>query len=131
MRNTDNIFSIDLDLNFQPNYIDNDLAIKVNEEAVKRSLRNLILFRKYEKPFHPEISSGIQDLLFESPSPLTYNMIKTNIEEVIRKYEPRVNELNIELFSDYNNNSVIVNIQFTIQNRPQIIETNIHMERTR
>lgn len=128
---TDRLFSLDLDLDFQPNFVDNDLAIKVNEEAVKRALRNLILFRRYEKPFHPEIASGIQDLLFENPDPIGYSVTKSRIEEMIRKYEPRVNELNINLFSDRDKNSVTVNIQFTIKNRPRIVETNIQMERTR
>ena len=42
---------IDLDLNFLPNYVDGDVTVKLNEEAVKRSLRNLILLRRFEKPF--------------------------------------------------------------------------------
>jgi hypothetical protein len=41
-------YNIDLDLNFQPNYIDGDVTVKINEEAVKRSLRNLILLRRFE-----------------------------------------------------------------------------------
>ena len=68
---TKNYFT-DLDLNFHPNYLDGDVTFKINEEAVKRSLRNLILIRRYEKPFHPEITSGIQDLLFENPNPVIY-----------------------------------------------------------
>ena len=47
-----NYFS-DLDLNFQRNPITKDVAMKLNEEAVKRSLKNLILLKRYEKPFHP------------------------------------------------------------------------------
>lgn len=122
---------VDLDLNFQPNYIDGDLTVKINEEAVKRSLRNLILLRRFEKPFHPEISSGIQDMLFENPSPVVYSVIQGQIEELIRRYEPRVNNLAVGFLAEPDRNSVTVNIKFTVANRPQVVETNILLERTR
>ena len=108
-----------------------DVLIKINEEAVKRALRNLILIRRYEKPFHPEITSGIQDLLFENPSPVVYGVLQSHVEELIRKYEPRVNDLMVKFSTDYDNNAVVVNIKFTITNRPTILETNILLERTR
>ena len=121
----------DLDLDFLPNYLNRDVLIKINEEAVKRALRNLILIRRYEKPFHPEITSGIQDLLFENPSPVVYGVLQSHVEELIRKYEPRVNDLMVKFSTDYDNNAVVVNIKFTITNRPTILETNILLERTR
>ena len=129
-RSTKNFF-VDLDLNFQPNYINNDLTVKINEEAVKRSLRNLILLRRFEKPFHPEITSGIQDLLFENPNPVVYGVIKGEIEELIRRYEPRIRDLAVEFLSDPENNAIKVNIKFTTINKPQVVETNILLERTR
>lgn len=122
---------IDLDLNFLPNYVDGDVTVKLNEEAVKRSLRNLILLRRFEKPFHPEISSGIQDMLFENPSPVVYSVLKGQIEELIRRYEPRVNNLAVGFLAEPDKNSVTLNIKFTVANRPQLIETNILLERTR
>ena len=124
-------YFIDLDLNFQPNYIDRDVTIKINEDAVKRSLRNLILLRRFEKQFHPEVSSGIQDLLFENPSPVVYSVLQGQIEELIRKYEPRVNNLAVGFYAEPDKNSVTLNIKFTIANRPQVLETNILLERTR
>lgn len=121
----------DLDLDFLPNYLNRDVLIKINEEAVKRALRNLILIRRYEKPFHPEITSGIQDLLFENPSPVVYGVLQSHVEELIRRYEPRVNDLMVKFSTDYDNNAVVVNIKFTITNSPTILETNILLERTR
>jgi len=125
-----NYFS-DLDLNFQRNPITKDVAMKLNEEAVKRSLKNLILLKRYEKPFHPEISSGIQDLLFENFDPITFSVMKSHIEDMIRRYEPRVENLRVTIDSNPDQNSANVNIVFTIMNRPQIMETNIYLERTR
>lgn len=125
-----NYFS-DLDLNFQRNPITKDVAMKLNEEAVKRSLKNLILLKRYEKPFHPEISSGVQDLLFENFDPITFSVMKSHIEDMIRRYEPRVENLRVSIDSNPDQNSANVNIVFTIMNRPQIMETNIYLERTR
>lgn len=125
-----NYFS-DLDLNFQRNPITKDVAMKLNEEAVKRSLKNLILLKRYEKPFHPEISSGVQDLLFENFDPITFSVMKSHIEDMIRRYEPRVENLRVTIDSNPDQNSANVNIVFTIMNRPQIMETNIYLERTR
>ena len=50
----------DLDLDFVPHPVTKDISIKTNDEAVKRSVRNLVLTNAYEKPFHPEISSDVR-----------------------------------------------------------------------
>ena len=121
----------DLDLNMIPHPITNDVIVKVNENAVKRAIRNLLLLKKFEKPFHPEISSGIQDLLFENPSPVVYSVLKRNIEEVIRKYEPRVEGLSINFLSNADTNELNVTVKFNVVNRPQTFETSIVLERTR
>lgn len=121
----------DLDLNIIPHPITNDVIVKVNENAVKRAIRNLLLLKKFEKPFHPEISSGIQDLLFENPSPVVYSVLKRNIEEVIRKYEPRVEGLSINFLSNADTNELNVTVKFNVVNRPQTFETSIVLERTR
>lgn len=121
----------DLDLNIVPHPISSDVIVKVNENAVKRAIRNLLLLKKFEKPFHPEISSGIQDLLFENPSPVVHSIIKRNIEETIKKYEPRVDGLNINFLSNPDANELNITVQFNIINRPQTFETSIVLERTR
>ena len=121
----------DLDLNIVPHPITNDLIVKVNENAVKRAIRNLLLLKKFEKPFHPEISSGIQDLLFENPSPVVYSVIKRNIEEAIKNYEPRVTGLTISFDSVPDSNALNISVKFTVANRPQTFETSILLERTR
>ena len=55
----------DLDLDFGRNPVTNDVNKLTDVEAVKRSVRNLINTNHYERPFHPEIGSGIRGLLFE------------------------------------------------------------------
>ena len=60
---------IDLDLFFQRKIPSNDVNTVTDVQSVKRSIRNLVLLNPYEKPFHPEISSGIRGMLFELMSP--------------------------------------------------------------
>ena len=61
----------DLDLFFAKRSSDSDVNVLNNVSAIKRSVRNLVLTNFYEKPFHPEIGSGVRDLLFEIASPIT------------------------------------------------------------
>ena len=65
----------DLDL-FFARKTNKDVNIIEDIQAVKRSIRNLVLFNPHEKPFHPEISSGVRDLLFENMTPITSVLFK-------------------------------------------------------
>ena len=56
----------DLDLFFSMKKVSKDISRVFDIQAVKRSVRNLILMNHYEKPFHPEIGSGVRDVLFEN-----------------------------------------------------------------
>ena len=60
----------DLDLFFGKNNTDKDINIIYDVQAVKRSIRNLVLLNQYEKPFHPEIFSGVRGMLFELITPV-------------------------------------------------------------
>jgi phage baseplate assembly protein W len=121
----------DLDFNFQPNPITKDVAVKEDGEAVKRALRNLILLKRYEKPFHPEISSGVQDLLFENYNPVTYAVMKSQIEDIIRRHEQRIENLEVSFDPSPDQNSITINILFTIINKQEVFQTSIFLERTR
>lgn len=108
----------DLDLNFNRHPLTNDVTQSTESESVKRALRNLLSFKRYEKPFHPEINSGIYDSLFENISALHLDAMKTTIFHMVKKYEPRVTLQDVVISPnlDGNNYSVtlvcnIVNIQ--------------------
>lgn len=121
----------DLDLNFTRNPITDDVSIKTDDDAVKRAIKNLLMLKRNEKPFHPEINPGIYDLLFETPGPVMAVHGKKKIEETIRLYEPRIDKLDINFNYLPDSNALAVNIRFTILNRKAIYETNIKLERTR
>ena len=61
----------DLNLNFTRHPIKKDLIPLTDAAAVKRSIRNLVQIGHFEKPFHPEIGSGVRDMLFENMTPFT------------------------------------------------------------
>ena len=66
------------------------MSIKLTDiQAVKRSLRNLVQLNTFEKPFHPEISGGIREMLFEPMTPIAQIIMTRKIEDVIENFEPR------------------------------------------
>ena len=73
----------DLDLDFTKHPITDDISKKRGVEAIKRSVRNLLLTNKYERPFNPDLGSGIMGLLFELVSPTTANVLELAIKEVL------------------------------------------------
>ena len=79
----------DLDLFFGRKTSDSDISKVTDVQAVKRSIRNLVLLNHYEKPFHPEIGSGVRDMLFELMTPVTAVILTRKIEDVINNFEPR------------------------------------------
>lgn len=121
----------DLDINFDKNPMSSDVAVRRNEEAIKRALRNLILFKRNEKPFHPEIYSGVPDMLFELIDPVAVVELKARITEVIQNYEPRVKNVVVELRDNIDRNEIKANIHFTIHNIQKVFTTTLILERTR
>lgn len=79
----------DLDLDFFAHPTTKDVVKKTGIDAIKRSIRNLILTNFYDRPFRSYIGSNVQKLLFENATPLTRIFIKDAVEEVIRNFEPR------------------------------------------
>jgi len=123
--------SADLDINFQRNLFTNDVVLKRGDEAVRRALKNLILLKSYEKPFHPEINSGISDLLFENADPIILEEIKRRIARVIKKYEPRVTRTVINLEYNIDKNIVSVKVLYTIRNVSTVFTAELTLQRTR
>ena len=123
--------SIDLDINFDRNPLSGDVALRKDEEAIKRSIRNLILLRRNEKPFHPEINSGIQDILFELIDPITVVEAKKRISDMRRNYEPRVTSAVVDVADVIDRNEIRISIRFTIKNVQRVFSTTIALTRLR
>jgi phage baseplate assembly protein W len=104
----------DLDLSFQQNPITGDVSQLLDSYAVTQAMINLILLNPYEVPFHPEISSQANALLFELDSPALQATIKTTIIQVITKFEPRVQLYEVYVVPNYIDNGYDVTVKFTI-----------------
>ena len=128
-RNT-RIFS-DIDLNFTAHPVTGDVAHRYDENAIKSSVRNLLLTRNYERPFHSEIGSPVRALLFENPGPMFTVMLRRAIIDVINNFEPRVNIIDVKVDDSIDANAVAVTITFTIVNTERPITLDLSLERTR
>ena len=122
----------DLNLNFTRHPITKDISPITDAAAVKRSVRNLIQYNYFEKPFHPEIGSGIRDLLFENISPFTAAALERKIKDVIVNFEPRVNLAGVTVIPNGDNNRFDVIIEFYIVNSPnELTDITFALERLR
>ena len=115
----------DLDLDFGLNSVTKDVNKLTDAEAIKRSVRNLINLNNYEKPFRPEIGSGIRGLLFEPMTELTSHFMRQKIAQMLQEFEPRVIVKNVLVRPDESRNSYTCKITFTIIGtlEPVVVET--------
>jgi phage baseplate assembly protein W len=99
--------------------------------AVIRAVRYLLLTRNYERPFQSNLGSRIESLLFEPISFLTAQTLKTEIENTINYFEPRVKLTEVTVNEDPDNNLYSVGLTFFIANNAQPTSINLLLERTR
>ena len=122
----------DLDLFFGKKSSNSDVSEVTDIQAVKRSIRNLVLLNTYEKPFHPEISSGVRDMLFELMTPVSAAILARKIQDVIENFEPRARLVGVNVYPDLDNNSYTCTIEFYIVNAlTELIDLTIALERIR
>lgn len=121
----------DLDLDFLPHPTTGDVVKKKGLDSVARSVRNLILSNFYDRPFRPYIGSNAQKILFDNATPLSSNLLKDAIKEVIGNYEPRVAIRDIIVNFDLDNNGYNVQIYFSIVNNNLPAVINLFLERLR
>ena len=121
----------DLDLSLTPHPNKKDIIPLTDIAAVKNSVKNLVLTGRYERPFQPELSSGVTSLLFENASPDTIFMLKSYIRNVVSKYEPRVSDLYVEVHDDSDNNAYYVTITFNVISVDTEAEVQLYLERIR
>tara|TARA_B100001245_G_C22703647_1_gene342758 strand:+ start:293 stop:697 length:405 start_codon:yes stop_codon:yes gene_type:complete len=121
----------DFDMLFTNNALSGDVNKKLDINAVKQALMNLILTKPYERPFHPELGSSIYKMLFEPMRPGVETSIARAIEQQILNYEPRVSVLNIDVRPDYDHNAYEVTIRFLIQGINEPADLTVNLTRLR
>lgn len=123
-----NLF-VDLDLDFTRHPVTNDVSLKKDEEAVKRSVRNLVLMNRYDKPFNPQIDSRVGRMLFEQATPLTAMAIRSNIMDILTRYEPRARINDVVVVFNETYNLFEVTVSFLMLNAREVSTVNIAIER--
>ena len=119
----------DLDLFFGKKSSNSDVQEITDVKAVKRSIRNLVLLNHYEKPFHPEIASGVRDMLFELMTPVTATILARKIEDVIENFEPRARLVSVTALPNLDRNEYEVSIEFYVVNQPtELVDLTIMLE---
>ena len=126
----------DISLYFTKNPVTGDVTEVTDVQDIKRAVRNLILTNRFDHPFHPEIASRVRESLFELFTPITINIIRNAITEILTIYEPRVFVTAVEVadpeYSYMDQNTLPIKIFFTLQNAPETLEeVNVVLERIR
>lgn len=125
-----NLYS-DVHKDMTVNPISSDLAAKRNEEAVKESIKNLILTDKGERLMQPLIGGNIRAMLFENNTPAVIKMIQEQVRTTIETYEPRCSLIDVNVLSMIDDSTVKIDIYFYINNIAEPISLTVFLERTR
>jgi len=105
----------DISLSFSPHPVTRDLPVLINERAIVRSVRNLVETIPTERFFNPLLGTDIRDSLFENFSRITVTVIEDQIRDTIRNFEPRVDEIGVEVVGRPDDNALDVKVLFTIK----------------
>ena len=101
-------------MTFQSNPLNDDLIAIKNENAIARSLRNIVFTTPGEKFFNQAFGSRISESLFENIDEITATIIVDEIRQSIDNYEPRVEVDDVKAFPNYDNNSFDVTITYDV-----------------
>ena len=104
----------DFSLTFEKNAVTNDILSLKNEAAIKESVKNIVLYNFYEKPFDPFFGGNILGLLFENSTPTMVLEVKNRIEQSIEIHEPRVTAVSVTVQFEEDRNELNCEIQYLI-----------------
>ncbi len=122
----------DLSVTFKKHPVTNDLVTVKDKAAIVQAITGLLLTRKGERPFQPELGCGIQNILFEPLDFGSAGIIRSEIRDVLNRYEPRINVDSIRCVPDEMNNGYEVELSYTIIGRDDTpIAVEFFLERTR
>ena len=104
----------DFSLTFEKNAVTNDILSLKNEAAIKESVKNIVLYNFYEKPFDPFFGGNIIGLLSENSTPTMVLEVKNRIEQSIEIHEPRVTAVSVVVQFEEDRNELNCKIQYLI-----------------
>ena len=104
----------DINLSFKRHPVTNDLVVIKNEDAIKKSVKNIIFTILGEKPYMPLFGSSVNNSLFELSNPLDHVRISDEIQSTLLNYEPRINNIQVNVSNYPDSNEMNATIQYDI-----------------
>ena len=104
----------DISISFESNPLRDDLIALKNEDAIARSIKNIVFTLPGEKFFDPEFGSEITGALFENIDDIAGGIIEDHIRQSINNYEPRVELIDVKTFPNFDNNAFDVTITYEV-----------------
>ena len=108
----------DINLSFKRHPVTNDLVVIKNEDAIKRSVKNIIFTILGEKPFQPLFGSVINESLFELSTALSEMKVSDEITQSLLNYEPRISNLDVTVTVAADTNEMNCTVQYDITGIP-------------
>ena len=128
----DNFLYKDISLYFTRNPVTSDVTTVTDIQDIKRAVRHIVLLNPGEKPFHPEIGTGVRAALFQNFTAPIKALLSSRIQEQLRKYESRIEVTNVSFNDNIDNNELSCKIEFNVRNAPQQTEeVDIFLQRLR
>lgn len=121
----------DIDFTLTKRPVVGDIALSYDSQAIIRSIRNILLTKKYEKLFDPQFGSNIDALLFENISSITASALEKEISFALTNYEPRVSIQSVVVSSFPEKNGYSVTLTFYLINATQPTTVTVFLERNR
>ena len=113
----------DFSLTFEKNAVTNDVLSLKNEAAIKASVKNIIMYNFFEKPFYPMFGGNVVGLLFENASPTQAADLESRIADAINIHEPRVAHLETKALWTEDRNQLDVSIRYVILGIPPKVDS--------
>lgn len=104
----------DINMSFKKNPLTNDLIVMKNDNAIAQAVKNLVLTGRGERLFNPDLGSGLAQALFENIDVVSASQIQSEIDSLLRNYEPRINLTEVKVDPDFENNAFNVTVEYEI-----------------
>jgi len=120
----------DLDLLFVANPISGDVTTKKDADAVKRSVRNILMTNHYERPFKPNFGANLRSRLFELDEVGGRKNLERDIVETLSLMEPRISNIKVQI-ADLDNNNLDVRVSYIVKNGLRQSQVDFKVSRVR
>ena len=121
----------DLNLSFTKNPATKDVARLFDVQAIKRSVKKIILTNKYERPFNPDFGCNLRGFLFENITEPLLVVIKDRVSMAIEKFEPRVSVEDVFVKEEDGSNGISIMVSFKINGVEQPVTVSTFLQRVR